>query len=94
MLDCIFLEEDAQSLKEDPETQLHCILLKYKLASDLAKAFQVPFQQLITYAPSHIHGKMAYMLVLNANTLNVIEELLGLAFFLKKVLPRAWFYLI
>jgi len=70
------------------------IVSKFKLAQDLANACQISLHHLLERSPSKTISSMVFYLGLNANTIGVIHEFLGIPFFLNSVFPRSWFYII
>ena len=94
LMQTIFIVHDAEELMDNHSKQLDCIVSKFKLLHDLSTTLKVNIQDLLKYSSDDICGKITYMLILNGDTVSVIDYYVGFEFYLGFILPRAWFFLL
>jgi hypothetical protein len=94
LLTAIFVTEDAESLKHDPMSQLKCIHMKFVICADLARSCKLSMQTILKYASHQVFGLITYLVILNSDTITLLEEFVTLQFFTDFILHKSWFYLL
>lgn len=94
LLEIIFETGDAESLNEDKDNQFECFLEKFKFCSDLAQSCKLSTQELLRLSSRKIFSQITKILMMNADTICLIDEFIGVEFFKKEILPKAWFHLL
>ena len=67
--------------------------MKFKVCEDLATACKLSIQTLLKYASHKVFGMITYLLMLNRDTLGVINQFIGLHFYENWIIHNSWFYL-
>ena len=67
--------------------------MKFKVCEDLATACKLSIQTLLRYASHKIYSYITLLLMLNRDTLGVINKFIGLHFYQNVIIPNSWFHI-
>lgn len=88
----IFRTREVQTAPKQAQKEI--IREKFKNLSNLARSCKLSVQELLQHCPKMVYSKITELLILNAVTLEFIDQFVGLEFFQRTVLPQSYFYLI
>ena len=93
MLEVIFETGDVEPYKDDKDLQFEIIAEKFKFLQDLAQTCKLSTEELLKFSSRKIFSQITKILIMNTQSICLIDYFIGVDFFKNFLLPKSWFYL-